>query len=184
MAELNKHSGGVPDRVICDFTRQDCQQWFSVSDKVMGGVSESLFFRRDDGIGVFQGVLSTANGGGFAAVRTLLGERDFSGFSGIGLRVKGDGRRYSFRIRNDDQYDGIVYRYEFDTVAGRWLEIDLPFSGFTASFRGRTIDDAAPLDLSSIVQIGFMVSKEKSGAYLLEVQSIKACPAPQDAFRA
>jgi len=117
-------------------------------------------------------------------VRTLLEERDFSGFSGIRFQVKGDGRRYSFRIRNDDNYDGIAYRNDFASVAGEWMEIDLPFSGFTASFRGRIIDNAAPLDLSSIVQIGIMVSKEKTGAFSLEIRSIRAYSTPRDAFRA
>jgi len=184
MAEIIKNSSGMLDRVICDFTGTECLQWYSVSDEVMGGVSESRFFRVMKVSVFFRESCRRLNGGGFASVRTLLEERDFSGFSGIRFQVKGDGRRYSFRIRNDDNYDGIAYRNDFASVAGEWMEIDLPFSGFTASFRGRIIDNAAPLDLSSIVQIGIMVSKEKTGAFSLEIRSIRAYSTPRDAFRA
>jgi len=44
MAEIIKNSSGMLDRVICDFTGTECLQWYSVSDEVMGGVSESRFF--------------------------------------------------------------------------------------------------------------------------------------------
>ncbi|ABB24376.1 CIA30 family protein [Pelodictyon luteolum] len=174
----------MQERVICDFTNPQCLKWHSVDDEVMGGVSESRFQRGDDGAGVFEGVLSTRNSGGFASVRTFLKERDFRGFLGIRLLVKGDGRRYSFRIRNDDRYDGIVYRSDFQTVAGGWQEVDLPFNAFTASFRGRVIEDAEPLELASIVQIGVLISKEHSGAFRLEIKSIRAYGPEPDALKA
>jgi NADH dehydrogenase [ubiquinone] 1 alpha subcomplex assembly factor 1 len=174
----------MQESLICDFTNPKCLKWHSVDDEVMGGVSESRFHRGDDGAGVFEGVLSTRNSGGFASVRTFLEKRDFSGFEGIRLLVKGDGRDYSFRIRNDDRYDGIVYRSDFQTVEGVWQEVDLPFNAFTASFRGRVIEDAAPLDLASIVQIGVLISKEQTGAFRLEMKSIRAYSRMEDALKA
>ncbi|TCD48674.1 CIA30 family protein [Chlorobium sp. N1] len=174
----------MQERMLCDFSSTRCLKWHSVDDGIMGGISVSRLSIADPGTAVFDGVLSTENGGGFASVRTFPEERDFSGFDGLRLFVRGDGRRYSFRIRNDDSYDGIVYRSDFEPVAGKWMEVDLPFSGFSASFRGRSIEGATPLDRSSIVQIGLLVSREEVGPFRLELRSIRAYRAVPEALRA
>lgn len=166
----------MQERLICDFSKPKCLDWYSVDDGVMGGVSQSRFTRAEEGIGHFHGELSDLHGGGFASVRTFLDDRDFSGLEGIRLRVKGDGRRYSFRIRNDDRFDGIVYKSDFTTLDGEWMAVELPFSGFKAAFRGRTLEDAMPLDLRQIVQIGILVSKKQLGPFSLFISSIAAYP--------
>ncbi|MCF8216841.1 MAG: CIA30 family protein [Chlorobium sp.] len=162
------------EKLICDFSTQNCLDWYSVDDVVMGGVSGSLFRRNTDGTGTFEGFLSMENSGGFASVRTFLPDRDYSDYSGIRLCVKGDGKRYSFRIRNDDRFDGIVYKSDFDTISGEWMEVSLPFSQFKAAFRGRTVDGTHPLDASNIVQIGVLVSKKQVGSFILDIDWIKA----------
>ena len=161
-------------KLICDFIHPPLLRWASVNDVVMGGVSDSLMQVSEDGTGVFAGHLSLENNGGFASVRAPLPENDFTGYDGIVLRVKGDGNRYSFRIRTDMLFDGVVYRQEFDTVAGKWMDVELPFSDFKPSFRGRIVPDAPPLDLSRIFQIGFLISEKQEGSFRLEVERIDA----------
>lgn len=162
------------DKLICDFSTPHCLDWYSVDDAVMGGESGSRFYRNPDSTGTFEGFLSTENSGGFASVRTFLSERNYSAYTGIRLRVRGDGKRYSFRIRNDDRFDGIVYKSDFDTISGEWMEFSLPFSEFKAAFRGRTVDGTHPIDASNIVQIGILVSKKQVGSFILIVDWIKA----------
>ncbi|MCF8382636.1 MAG: CIA30 family protein [Chlorobium sp.] len=162
------------DKLICDFSTPHCLDWYSVDDVVMGGASGSRFYRNPDSTGTFEGTLSTENSGGFASVRTFLPERDFSAYAGIRLRIRGDGKRYSFRIRNDDRFDGIVYKSDFDTVPDAWMEVSLPFSEFKAAFRGRTVEGTHPIDASNIVQIGILVSKKQIGSFTLDIDWIKA----------
>lgn len=162
------------EKMICDFTLQDCPEWRSVDDLIMGGISASRFRCTADLTGSFSGILSLENNGGFASARTVLPERDFRGYSGIMLRLKGDGKRYSFRIRNDERFDGIVYKSDFDTLSGEWLEAALPFSGFKPVFRGRILDNVPPIDLSNIVQIGILISGKQQGAFCLLIEWIKA----------
>jgi hypothetical protein len=140
----------------------------------MGGVSDSRMLLNPDGGATFTGQLSLENSGGFASVRTVLASRNYDGFAGFRIRVKGDGKRYSFRARNDDRFDGIVYKSDFDTVPGEWMEIELPFSCFTPSFRGRALQDAPPLDSSNIVQIGLLISNRQEGTFRLEINRIEA----------
>lgn len=161
-------------KTITDFSNPPLLRWTGVNDVVMGGVSDSFMQVSDDGNGVFAGHLSLENSGGFASARTSLPENDYSGFSGIMLRVKGDGKRYSFRIRTDIMFDGVVYRQEFDTKAEEWMDVALPFSEFEPSFRGRTVADAPPLDPSGIFQIGFLISEKQEGSFRLEIERIEA----------
>ncbi|CAL9125957.1 unnamed protein product [Musa acuminata var. zebrina] len=74
--------------------------WDALDDVVMGGVSESGFQvdpkGKEDGgpTGLFKGVVSTANNGGFTSIRTknFSTPEDLSAYDGIEMRVKGDGR--------------------------------------------------------------------------------------------
>lgn len=159
--------------LICDF-KTTCLNWMNVDDVVMGGVSDSAMQLTPDGTAVFVGNLSLENSGGFASVRTVLEQRNYAEFAGFRLRLKGDGKRYSFRARKDDRFDGVVYKFDFETAPGEWMEIDLPFAGFVPSFRGRTLADVPPLDSGNIAQIGFLISNRQEGEFRLEVERIEA----------
>jgi hypothetical protein len=163
----------IEEQMICDFSTR-CLQWQHIDDVVMGGVSGSLLRRDADGTASFTGRLSLDNEGGFASVRTLLDDRQFDAFDGIRIRVKGDGKRYSFRIRNDERFDGIVYKQDFYTMPDEWVVIDLPFHEFKPSFRGRIMHDAPPLDPGNIIQIGFLISMKQEGPFCLQIEWIKA----------
>ena len=60
-------------QILYDFnTESKLENWFTVNDDVMGGVSKSKLFL-DALNGVFQGRISTLNNGGFASVRFNCG---------------------------------------------------------------------------------------------------------------
>ncbi len=159
--------------LVCDF-KTTCLNWMNVDDVVMGGVSDSAMRLNPDGGATFSGNLSLENSGGFASVRTVLEHRNYDGFAGFRIRVKGDGKRYGFRARNDDRFDGVVYKFDFDTVPDEWMEIELPFSAFVPTFRGRTLVDVSPLDSANIAQIGLLISNKQEGVFRLEVDRIEA----------
>jgi len=165
------------ERAICDF-RTSCPEWRNVDDVVMGGVSRSSLSIRKDGHAEFSGVVSLERNGGFASVRTALGLQDFASFDRFRIRVKGDGRRYSFRVRNDDRFDGVVYASDFDTTAGAWREIDLPFLSFRPLFRGVAVPGAPPMDPGKVAQVGFLISLKQDGPFSLQVDWIKAVRCP------
>ncbi|ASQ90830.1 CIA30 family protein [Prosthecochloris sp. GSB1] len=160
-------------KILCDFTAPPMMQWSSVDDVVMGGVSESLMSIDRRGVGIFSGHLSLENNGGFASVRTILPQNDYAGCTGVLIRVRGDGKTYSFRIRNDLMFDGVVYRYDFPTEAEKWINVRMPFDDFQPSFRGRSVPGAPPLDPSRLFQIGFLISQKQEGDFRLEVERIE-----------
>jgi hypothetical protein len=157
---------------LVDF-RSDDQVWLPVNDTVMGGVSACGLERTAAGTGLFKGQLSLENNGGFASVRAMLGPTDLSGFQGLRVRVRGDGRRYRLRLRSDDGFDGVAYQAKFPTSADEWTEIDLPFSGFAATFRGRTLTGFAALDPALVTQIALMVADGQAGEFRLEIDWVR-----------
>jgi len=177
------------EKTIFDFTKpsQDLKEnWGAIDDIVMGGVSESSI-RLTDNTALFTGNVSTANSGGFASVRTRNFDPpiDLTGFSGIQLRVKGDGQRYKFIIRSEAKWDGIGYCYSFDTVYNIWITVTIPLDKLIPVFRAKTVNSGAKLDTSHIYSFQLMLSKFeydgalnpkfRPGIFQLQLESVAAC---------
>jgi hypothetical protein len=159
-------------QTLVDFGPSDTTQWYIVNDGVMGGISSSAMQGTDRGTGLFSGDLSLENNGGFASVRAMVGPVDLSASQGLELRVKGDGRTYQLRLRTSERFDGVAYRSFFETTAGQWTSVVLPFAGFEPTFRGRVLADQPQLDTSNIVQLAFMLADKQAGPFQLEVDHV------------
>ena len=164
-------------KVIVDFAEPASIRWSIVNDDVMGGRSTSKMEYSDDGSALFTGFVSLENNGGFASTRAAFPSLNLSGYAGVILKVRGDGRRYQLRFRTDDAYDGVAYRATFDTASGEWLELKLRFADFQASFRGSVLSDVDPLDPAQIRQMGFLIADKKEGPFRLEIAWVKAATA-------
>lgn len=163
------------EMVLFDFENPvDLQDWRVVNDGVMGGLSRGEIIRTDSGTAVFQGILSLENNGGFSSTRTLPRPYGLDGYDGIILRVRGDGNIYQFRLRLDDSFDGVAYRYKFQTEADKWITVEVPFSECVPVFRGRTLSGEGPVSPGKIQQIGFLISEKQAGSFRLEVDLISA----------
>ncbi|XP_062095197.1 protein HIGH CHLOROPHYLL FLUORESCENCE PHENOTYPE 173, chloroplastic isoform X2 [Humulus lupulus] len=165
--------------------------WGALDDVVMGGVSEGAFQVDANGgengqpTGIFRGVVSTANNGGFSSIRTknFSVPEDLSAYDGLELRLKGDGRRYKFIVRTSTDWDALGYTTAFDTVEGQWQSVRLPFSSLRPVFRAKTISDAPPLDPTNVLSFQLMFSKFEydgklnptfvEGAFQLPISSIR-----------
>jgi monofunctional biosynthetic peptidoglycan transglycosylase len=163
---------------LIDFSNPDpTVRWYVVNDGVMGGRSTSDIELTDEGTGMFSGYVSLENNGGFASIRATFESLDLSPYSGLALRVKGDGRSYQVRLRLGGSFDGVAYSAAFETDPGEWQEIRLPFTEFEPTFRGRRPRGAGPLDPSRIRQVGFLIGDKREGPFRLEVAWVKPLPA-------
>ena len=162
------------ESMVLDFSRDDDKSsWRIVNDGVMGGISQSeIVFGEDDQL-IFRGTVSLANNGGFASLRRGGGSYYLGGYAGLLLQVRGDGKHYQLRVRTDNRFDGISYRYRFKTKAGVTQAIEAPFSDFEPVFRGQIIADAEPLAAENIQQIGFLIADKQAGQFTLEIDWIK-----------
>ena len=174
MTALFSTASAGPPKLVTDFPQgPGSLEWFVVNDDVMGGRS-SGGFELNDGNLMFTGATNTL-GGGFSSIRSRGPRMDLSEFSGIRLRVRGDGRRYSWQLRTNAMYRGreLGFWSEFETTAGQWLGIDLPFADFVPKFRGNKLD-VAPPDPAHIRGLGLMISDGKDGPFAIAVDSVQA----------
>jgi uncharacterized protein YbjT (DUF2867 family) len=184
-------------------------RWGALDDVVMGGVSASSMVYSSAVAGgnggsssttkpaaIFRGVVSTANRGGFASVRSRNFDPpvDVSAYDGIEMVVRGDGQRYKAILRSDAGWDGIGFCCSFvaakNEAGDGWTTVRLPFSSFFPVFRARRLADQPSFDpaTQSIASMQLMLSKFEydgelnpqftPGAFELPVASIKAYVAP------
>ena len=126
---FSQSGDGQGTRVLTDLTPVTPDfGWYVVNDNVMGGRSQGGF-DIDDGMLDFTGRTNT-RGGGFSSIRTAPLDLDLSAFDGIRVRVRGDGRRYTWRLTTDARYYGreVAYWAEFDTADGQWQEVEVTFN--------------------------------------------------------
>ena len=157
--------------IIFDFTAQsDIQDWLVTDDSVMGGESSGTFKLNADGFGVFSGSVSLENNGGFSSVRYRFDKLKIKGYDKIGIKLRGDGKRYQFRIKSNS---GDYYSYisTFST-SGEWQEIEIPIKDMYPSFRGRKLDQPN-FSNDYIEEIGFLIGNKKDEKFKLLIDKIE-----------
>jgi hypothetical protein len=160
--------------LVTDFTSSSTDLgWYVQNDNVMGGRSEGDF-EKGQGELIFAGSTNT-NGGGFSSILTQPFQLDLSNYDGIQLRVKGDGRRYTWQLQTNARWRGrrISYWADFDTRDGEWSTIKVPFSSFFPQFRGFKLD-GPELDPREIREMGVYIYDKQDGPFELHMDSVSA----------
>tara|TARA_Y100000994_G_scaffold141355_1_gene115780 strand:- start:1484 stop:2047 length:564 start_codon:yes stop_codon:yes gene_type:complete len=123
-------------KTIADFkTEETSLLWNIVNDGVMGGISRGEAYVTNESCLFFTGSISLENNGGFSSIRSFGQGFDLSDWSGIELRVKGDGRKYYFTSRSG-RFD---FWHPMETKKDEWITVRIPFRSFYATTFGRRI---------------------------------------------
>ena len=155
---------------IYDFNRNSkASDWTIVNDGVMGGLSYGNFSINQEGNGVFSGTISLENNGGFSSVRYRFAPLATTAKSKVVLRIKGDGKSYQFRIK-DQSSAYYSYSTTFATT-GEWETITIDLNSLYPSFRGRRIA-ASNYNSDSFEEIVFLVGNKKQESFRLFLDSI------------
>ena len=160
--------------VLYDFADQsDVSDWFNQNDTVMGGVSDSTTTWIDGHL-IFSGDLSLDNNGGFTSTFGPINDQLptlMSGAESIIVTARGDGKTYLMQIRN---YDNTRYIQRFTTVADVEQDYVLPLTDFeSVDWRLSVIPNAAPIDTTTIGQIGFYLLDKQVGPFEIAISSIR-----------
>lgn len=164
-----------PEKVIFNFTKDTpAGSWKTENDTVMGGVSTSDFVITDDGHGRFSGHVSLKNNGGFASVVHRLDEPiSVEGKSSFQLRVKGDGKDYTFRVKADAGQRH-WHQAKFSTKKSEeWETVAIPFTALEARFRGRDVD-APGFAGERVAAMQLLIGNKKEEDFLIEVDVVEA----------
>jgi len=163
-----------PNTIYSFQIKEEIKDWQIVNDGVMGGISQSqVRWNEINKTLLFSGNVSLENYGGFASTRTTPKNFNTEKTTTVHIRVKGDGKKYKFRLRNSNRFDGIVYNHNFETKKGEWIELEFQIEDFVPMFRGRIYNNYGKLEAKDIRQVGFLIADKQEGEFQLEVDWIK-----------
>ncbi|XP_045187117.2 complex I intermediate-associated protein 30, mitochondrial-like [Mercenaria mercenaria] len=155
------------------------------------GKSSATFTASPAGSALFQGYINTdvpkdgiTKRAGYCNLRSpynkLAFERqvpyDWSRYTHMYLRVRGDGRNYMLLIQMDRFFDvqtHDMYNFPLYTRGGPyWQTVKVPFSSFFLANRGRAQDQQKPFSLDKIKNFGLSVGDGVKGPFRLEIDYI------------
>jgi hypothetical protein len=158
------------NQIIFDFNADsDISNWTTVDDVVMGGRSRGNFKINDFGNGEFYGTVSLENNGGFSSLRHRFSSMDVKGFKEVIIKVKGDGKKYQFRVK-DNSSNSHSFIASFETNGG-WQTIHIQLSDMYPAFRGRTLS-IGNFSSESIEEIAFLIGNKTAENFKLEIDTI------------
>lgn len=160
-------------KVLFDFTDPTtASAWRAIDDRVMGGISRSTLRHDPSGHAVFEGNASLEQNGGFASVRSSPRHRGLPGAQACLIELRGDNKQFKLSLLTDDGFDTLNYQASFAPAGDDWQSLQLPLAGFRATFRGREVPDAPPLDPARIRQVGLMIAARQAGPFALDIRRI------------
>ena len=160
--------------ILSEFTGDSLDLgWYIQNDNVMGGQSQGSFEIVSDEL-IFSGNTNT-DGGGFSSIRTHPLQLNLSNRSGIRVKVKGDGRRYTWHLQTDARWRGrsVNYWADFNTSADEVASVDIPFTSFVPQFRGFKLN-GPELNTQQITQLGLYIYDKNDGPFELILLSVEA----------
>ncbi len=157
------------DKIYTFSTQTNLKEWRIVNDGVMGGISKSSLVLTDAGHGQFSGHVSLANNGGFASIQLNTAIKLAEEKKYIVLRIKGDGKRYEFRLKGDiSQSESYVHQF---TTSGEWENLKLAISEFYPQFRGRKLN-IPNFNFKNIEQLSFLIANKQEEDFELLIDWI------------
>lgn len=153
------------------------KNWRAVHDVVMGGISDGVSARAEDGVR-FQGVMRV-EGGGFASFRTQA-TASLEGADGVRVRASGDGKTWKLTLRSPKSR--IAWQAPIRIRGGEEEGVCIPFEDFTPTFRGQLVTGAPPLEPAQFTEVGFTLGDKQAGAYWIELEGLEAWRAPGGGF--
>lgn len=166
---LSAYTNSNMNKIYTFSTQSNIKEWRVVNDGVMGGISKSSLVLTDTGNGKFSGHVSLANYGGFASIQLntsikLVDEKKF-----IVLRIKGDGKRYEFRLKGlNSQSESYVHQF---STSGKWENIKLALNEFYPQYRGSKLN-IPNFNFKSIEQLSFLIANKQEEDFELLIDWI------------
>ena len=158
-------------KIIFDFNKNaNLSSWRVLDDVVMGGRSDGSFKINKKGNAEFSGNVSLANNGGFSSVRYQTSPIDIENYTKVVLVVKGDGKEYQFRVKNNVS-NYYSYIKTFNTVANEWHNVEINLAEMYPAFRGRKLD-LSNFSSKTIEEIAILIGNKKNESFKLEIDKI------------
>lgn len=158
------------DGIIFDFNKKsNMANWRVIDDGVMGGLSRGNLIINKEGHAEYSGYVTTDNNGGFSSIRYNFENKDVSNYNHVVLKIKGDGKSYQFRIK-ENRTQRYSYIQTFNTT-GEWEVIKIPLKDFYPSFRGYKLNKPN-FNSDTIEEIAFLIGNKTNEYFKLKIDNI------------
>lgn len=148
----------------------DLSNWYIVDDVVMGGRSDGRIEISPEGYGLYTGKISLENNGGFSSLRYRTEPVSVSEGDRIRIRIKGDGKKYQLRVKQDRRNE-YSYVHEFEST-GDWQVIEVPLSDMYPVYRGRDMN-YPNFDHDRIEEVIFLIGNKRPEEFRLLIDHIE-----------
>ncbi|KAI9032829.1 complex I intermediate-associated protein 30-domain-containing protein [Phycomyces nitens] len=171
-------------------SKKDLAQWAIGCDKDIGGFTEVSLDITPENTGLFHGNLSLelpANReiqhSGYAAIRSKVKPSSMFGtpcwdtslFRYLGLRVKGDNRKYFVNIQTDGVIQTDLHQHRlFLRTPGQWETVMIPFRDFILTNNGMIQEEQVEMFREKVKTVGVSLMDRQEGPFRLEIDWIKA----------
>ncbi|SDX26168.1 Complex I intermediate-associated protein 30 (CIA30) [Lutibacter oricola] len=157
--------------LLFDFSKHsNIENWTTVNDVVMGGMSQSNFRYNSNGKGVFAGKVSLENNGGFSLLRGRIDVVEINTYKFIKLYLKGDNKKYQFRVKSSIT-DNFAFKTTFLT-SNRDEIIKISIKDLVPYYRGRKVLEPVSLN-NRIEEIGFLIANKENEEFELQISKIE-----------
>nr|SVE88743.1 EOG090X091L [Daphnia sinensis]SVE89367.1 EOG090X091L [Daphnia sinensis]SVE89987.1 EOG090X091L [Daphnia sinensis]SVE91244.1 EOG090X091L [Daphnia sinensis] len=170
----------------------DFDNWVVTSDSDHNeGHSTSTLSVSPTGKGLFSGNLSTqlvrdgkVKRAGYCNFKSIRPQKsfkrdsfhDWSGYTHLVMRVRGDGRSYMITLGTAGYFDvnwNDQFHFALFTRGGpHWQVSKIPFSRFYMTSKGRIQDSQEPVPLNRITSFGITAGDKNNGPFRLEIDYI------------
>ncbi len=149
------------------------ESWYVLDDVVMGGRSNGQLEITEEGHARFYGKVSLENNGGFSSVRYGIPKTIVRPEHTISLRLKGDGKRYQLRVKNQrDQYYSYIIPFDTD---GNWQTVAFKLKDLYPRFRGRRLN-LPNFNHTTIEEIALLIGNKVPESFELTISRIELVP--------
>ncbi len=164
-----------PDKVLLldSSIMKKNERWRIVNDRVMGGLSSSGIEVNELNSIIFTGKVSLENNGGFASLRSPVRDYNFENHTGIEIRIKGDGKRYSISMKETSYFTGYFYTANFQTKPDEQIVLQIPFEEFNLYYFGSKTNSEKRVPLNKIKEISLLIGDKQEGQFKIEIDYIK-----------
>ncbi|CAD5121585.1 DgyrCDS10083 [Dimorphilus gyrociliatus] len=178
--------------VLWRFDEDDVKDWLVTCDSdLLEGKSKAEILKTENETALFRGFLDIdvpddghTKNAGYANIRAPVNMKsfkrqkpyDWSDYTHLLLKVRGDGRAYSLVLAMDRYFDiqwNDVYQYPLFTRGGPYWQIaKIPFSKFFLASKGRIQDKQQKIDRERIKYLAITASDRFKGEFNLEIDFV------------
>ena len=149
------------------------QNWRTVNDGVMGGLSRGVLKYEKDFVH-YEGKISLDNNGGFSSFRSPYQNFDLSEYKSLKLRYRLKGMDFAFTMALDQRFYMPNFKQDVPNTDFKWNTIELPIDNFKKHRMGYKIGGSpSTKELDRVIRIGFISNEKREAPFEFEIDYIE-----------